>query len=123
MGEPILARELDRPHCKYVSMESMHDETQQDSIYNLNIRGLRNNLASLEEFLGQVQHTEHIKAITLTEIFDANHLEKNNFVESHTLISACRESNKNRGGVGILIHDSLQFSAPTITHNLLEDVF
>ena len=48
---------------------------------------------------------------------------KNNFVDSHTLVSACRESNKNRGGVGILILHSLQFTLPNITHNYKEDIF
>ena len=73
---PILAREINRPECKAISMESISEDIQQDSIYNLNIRGLNNNLSSLEEFLGQIEHREHVKAITLTEIFNADHQEK-----------------------------------------------
>ena len=123
MDESILAREIDRPHCKFISMESMEDETQQDSIYNLNIRGVFNNLANLEEFLGQIDHKEHVKAITLTEVVNADHTEKNYFVDSHTLLSACRENNKNRGSVGILVLDSLQSTVPNISHNYLADIF
>ena len=122
-GEPVLARVIDRPDCNFVSMETLRDEITSDSIYNINIRGLRKNLGNLEEFLGQLQHKEHAKAITLTEIFNADHNEKNNYVESHVLVSACRESNKNRGGVGILVHDTLQFTTPNINHCYLKDIF
>ncbi len=121
--ESVVAREIDRPQCKFISMEGISEDIQADTIYNINIRGLRNNLTNLEEFLGQLKYRDHAKAITLTEIFNADHSEKNNYVESHTLVSACRENNKNRGGVGILIHDSLQFTMPSIAHNHLEDIF
>ena len=122
-NETVLARVIDRPICNYISMDNLREDTPSDTLYNINIRGLRRNLGNLEEFLGQLPNTEHAKAITLTEIFNADHNEKNNFIESHVLISACRTSNKNRGGVGILIHESLQFTTPTINHDYLDEIF
>ena len=122
-NETVLARVIERPICNYISMENIGEDTPSDTLYNINIRGLRRNLGNLEEFLGQLHNTEHAKAITLTEIFNADHNDKNNFTESHVLISACRTSNKNRGGVGILIHESLQFTTPTINHDYLDEIF
>ena len=122
-NESVLDRVIDRPACNFISMETMGEKHMPDSIYNINIRGLRRNLGNLEEFLGQIQNIEHTKAITLTEIFNADHNEKNTFVESHILVSACRVSNKNRGGVGILVHKSLQFTTPTINHSYMDEIF
>ena len=104
-GDPVLARVIDRPECKSIIMESINEELMADSILNLNIRGLKSNLGNLEEFMGQIENRSRIKAITLTEIFNADHTEKNNYLDSHTLVSACRISNKHRGGTGIMIHD------------------
>ena len=121
--EPVLARVIDRPDCNFIDMHTLSEDMLADTIYNINIRGLKNNLGNLEEFLNQLQYKAHAKAITLTEIFNADHNEKNNYVESHTLVSACRTTNKNRGGVGVLIHESLQFTTANIEHNYLEDIF
>ena len=121
--ENVLDRVIDRPPCNFISMETIGEGNMSDSLYNINIRGLRRNLGNLEEFLGQLQHKEHAKAITLTEIFNADHNEKNNFVESHILISACRASNKNRGGVGVLVHETLQFTTPIINQSFMDEIF
>ena len=121
--ENVLDRVIDRPACSFINMETMEEETRSDTLYNINIRGLRRNLGNLEEFLGQLQNKEHAKAITLTEIYNADHNEKNNFVESHILVSACRASNKNRGGVGVLVHETLQFTTPIINHSFMDEIF
>ena len=122
-GELVLARVIDRPECKLINMDSINEELMADCILNLNIRGLKSNIGNLEEFIGQIENNTRIKAITLTEIFNADHTEKNNYLDSHTLVSACRISNKHRGGVGIMIHDSLQFTTAAIVHDHKEDIF
>ena len=116
-------RHLGIPSCDYKSSTEIQHNNRTDSILNLNIRGLRANLAALEEFTDSYSNLAHVKIIALTEIFNADSQDKNNYLKTHTLTSACRDTNPNRGGVGIMVQNQLQFTVIDIEDSFLEGLF
>ena len=72
-------RHLGIPSCDYKSSSAIQHNNKTDSILNLNIRGLRANLAVLEEFTDSYSNLAHVKIIALTEIFNADSQDKNNW--------------------------------------------
>jgi exonuclease III len=109
--------------CEEINSEIIQNDINQDCILNLNIRGLQNNLMALEEFLDDFDNLSFVKIIGITEIFNADSKEKNNYLSTHTLTSTCRSDNINRGGIGFLVSNEIQFSEVEIEEDFREGLF
>ena len=83
---------------------------------NINIRGLLQNVDSLREYL-DLSHTNNIKLITATEIFNACSTFKSNYLPGYNYISKIRKVNPQRGGVGIFIHNNLKYTETDFSHS------
>ena len=118
-----LQQHINPPECTYREAEEVYEETAQGTILNLNIRGLRANLDGLKELLDSFENSSYIKIIALSELFNSCSDQKNNYLDSHTLISACRVINCDRGGVGFMVSNDLQFSKLKIQNEFIEGLF
>ena len=123
IDELVIGEELGRPKCKFIDLEKLNETPMVHKLYNINVRGFKNSLSEMEEFLNSLKNVQHARAITLTEVFDVDHTEKNNYLNSHTLVSKCRKGNAKRGGAGILVADECQFSIPDLKTSFREGFF
>ena len=78
--------EMPLPTCTYVGASELNNR-KGDKIMGLNIRGLRANNASLSEFLEGLNKPQELKVLALTEIFNADSTEKDNYISTHNFIS------------------------------------
>ena len=81
--------ETEIPTCNYIET-NMLNQHNGDKIIGINVRGLKANFSSLEEFMNKQNNPQEIKVMVLTEIFNANEAEKNNYIDSHTFTSTTR---------------------------------
>ena len=78
-------------------------------LINANVRGLICNHTNLAEYI-EVPNKNNIKVITATEIFNADHSIRDNYLKDFNFISKTRLDNPGRGGVGIFTHKALHTS-------------
>ena len=71
--------------------------------------------------MNSLNNPQEIKVVALTEVFNADHRDKDNFIDSHVLTSTIRQDmSPNHGGVGLLIEKNLNFSTPEIPGQYIE---
>ena len=116
----LVGLETEIPTCNYIET-NMLNQHNGDKIIGINVRGLKANFSSLEEFMNKQNNPQEIKVMVLTEIFNANEAEKNNYIDSHTFTSTTRhDRSPNHGGVGLLIEKTLNFRTPDLPDQFIE---
>ena len=119
-GAEGIDSEMPLPTCTYVGASELNNR-KGDKIMGLNIRGLRANNASLSEFFDGLNKPQELKVLALTEIFNADSTEKDNYIPSHNFISTIRkERSPNHGGIGFMIEKSLNYRSVEIENSFIE---
>ena len=82
LDNDVVGENINAQTVKSVYMDSTqfnHSIKNYDTIINCNIRGLRANINNLKEFLN-ISHTNSIKIIVVTEVFNACQTHQNNYM-------------------------------------------
>ena len=112
--------EMQLPTCTFIGASELNNKTG-DKLLGLNIRGLKSNNSSLAEFFDGLNKPQEIKVLVLTEIFNADSAEKDNYISSHNFISTIRkERSPNHGGIGFLIEKGLSYKAVQVENMFIE---
>ena len=93
------------PSCHSLKTEELENNTH-PIILSVNMRGVRNNVSTLNEL---ISNSRNVKIIAVSETFDIDSNKTNNCLEDYTLVTRIRKDNPARGGCGFFIHSSLQF--------------
>ena len=117
----IIGEEIPRTHCEERPGDYLNKKELGITILNCNVRGFRSNADRINEFLEGLHDPKKIKLIGLTESYDCGH--KNNYVETHILVSKSRPSNMHRGGVAFLVENDMQYTIPTIPNEFVDGIF
>ena len=96
----LVGLETEIPTCNYIET-NMLNQHNGDKIIGINVRGLKANFSSLEEFMNKQNNPQEIKVMVLTEIFNANEAEKNNYIDSHTFTSTTRHDRSPNHGESV----------------------
>ena len=112
--------EMQLPNCTFLGAAELNNK-KGDKLAGLNIRGLKSNNASLADFFDGLNRPQDIKILALTEIFNADSSEKDNYIPTHNFISSIRkERSPNHGGLGFLIEKSLSFKVIEVENMFIE---
>ena len=112
--------ETQLPNCSFLGAADLNN-IKGDKLAGLNIRGLKSNHASLSDFFDGLNRPQDVKILTLTEIFNADSSEKDNYIPTHNFISSIRkERSSNHGGVGFLIEKNLSFKLIEVENMFIE---
>ena len=108
LGNQLIKRYLKTAgKSQYTTQEEMNLELGKTNfIMNSNVRGLMSTQTNLQEYI-DVTNKNNIKVITVTEIFNADHSTRDNYLQDYKYISKTRLVNPERGGVGIFTHKAL----------------
>ena len=117
----VIGEEIPRTRCSERPAEYLNKKELGSTILNCNVRGFRSNVDRINEFLEGLHNPKKIKLIGLSESYDCGH--KNNYVDTHVLVSKSRPSNKHRGGVAFLVENSLHFTTPSLPNEFVDGVF
>ena len=82
--------EMQLPNCTFLGAAELNNK-KGDKLAGLNIRGLKSNNASLADFFDGLNRPQDIKILALTEIFNADSSEKDNYIPTHNFISSIRK--------------------------------
>ena len=82
--------ETQLPNCSFLGAADLNN-IKGDKLVGLNIRGLKSNHASLADFFDGLNRPQDVKILTLTEIFNADSSEKDNYIPTHNFISSIRK--------------------------------
>ena len=108
------------PTCTFIGASELNNK-RGDKLLGLNIRGLRANNSNLTEFFDGLNKPQEIKVLALTEIFNADSAEKDNYIQTHNFISSIRKDrSSNHGGIGFLIEKNLNFRTAEIDNLFIE---
>ena len=75
--------ETNLPNCNFIESSALNT-IKGDKILGLNVRGLRANQLNLQEFMNSLNNPQEIKVIALTEVFNADHRDKDNLRRTYS---------------------------------------
>jgi hypothetical protein len=99
--------------CKYYTTEEflqlVNNNTENFSVFNLNIRSISNKIDDLEEFLGETKTNKFsFSILTIQELWRIKN-DSNLILEGYHPIITNRRNNIQGGGVGIYLHDKYRY--------------